>query len=63
MDRGGVDASQKSGCAPWFLDMRCVKWRRACECELLSTRVIWRTVRRWASVAVFEHLQASKAGG
>ena len=40
MDRGGVDASQESGCAPWFLDMRCVKWRRACECELLSTRVI-----------------------
>ena len=38
MDRGGVDASQKSGCAPWSLDMRCVKWRRAC--ELLSTRLL-----------------------
>ena len=63
------NGSQRSGCLPgvgflwWFLDMRYVKWRRACKCELLLTRVIWRVVWRWASVAVFEHLQASKAGG
>ena len=39
-DIEGVDASLESGCVPWFLDMRCVKWRRACEFELLLTRVI-----------------------
>ena len=62
-DIEGVDASQKSGCVPWSLDMRCVKWRRAFKCELLSTRVIWRVDRRWACIVVFDHLQASKAGG
>ena len=61
-DRGGVDASLESGCVPWFLDMRCVKWRRACEWVVVDARYL-KSCLEMGLCCRFEPLQASKAGG